>query len=302
MTKKQQHQKIKIYKSFGSPKEAYIFGHLFTKTRVREEKVSSNIFKNAWEMIKRYRISTIPNRSVVVKVEHEEYTVKTDDKGYFFLSIKPDSGKSEIVFSVTLADNPQISESGILEIREPNQIIISDIDDTIIVSHSTSLIRKIYTLLSRNFQRRKPFEGVHEFYHQLSASKPNEMFFYVSSSEWNLYDFIDNFCTHNHFPSGVFLLNDIKTGLLQLLKSGGGSHTHKLEKIRLIKETYTNARLTLIGDSGQKDVEIYEKIALEDPDRIEEIYIRDLHKSKTNTLLKKRSELAELKINMHLFN
>jgi phosphatidate phosphatase APP1 len=35
-------------------------------------------------------------------------------------------------------------------------------------------------------------------------------FFYVSGSEWNLYDFIVEFFRINNLPKGVFLLNQLK--------------------------------------------------------------------------------------------
>jgi phosphatidate phosphatase APP1 len=98
------------------------------------------------------------------------------------------------------------------------------------------------------------------------------------------------------------LLNDIKVGLLQVIRSGGGSHHHKYDKIKLIRDTYPEAMLTLIGDSGQQDPEIYERIAMEAPDRIKEIYIRDLHKRKRKDLLNKQRHLAKHQITMHLFN
>jgi len=293
---------IKLYRPFGSSKQAYVFGHVFRKQRLKRERVSSNILKNAWEMLKRYRVSVAAYQEVNVIVADRVYQVNADKKGFFFLSFTPPETAEEITCTVSLTENPTSVVTEKLKIEKPQEIIVSDIDDTILISHSTSLIKKVYTLLSRNFERRKPFEGVLAFYQHLDAKSPNQLFFYVSSSEWNLYDFILNFCRYHQFPEGKFLLNDIKIGLAQVIKSGGGSHEHKYEKIKMIRETYPTAKLTLIGDSGQKDAEIYEKIALENPDRINEIYIRDLHRHKQKRLLGIQERLAKRNITMNLFN
>ncbi len=292
---------IKLYRPFGSSKQAYIFGHVFKRQKLKRERVSNNILKNAWEMMKRYRVSVASDQRLNVTVADQIYQVRTDNKGFFLLSFDPPETSGVITCTASLAEDPTSAVTGELKLEKPQEIIVSDIDDTILISHSTSLIKKVYTLLSRNFERRKPFTGVQAFYHQLDSKSPNQLFFYVSSSEWNLYDFIVNFCRHHNFPEGKFLLNDIKIGLGQVIKSGGGSHKHKYEKIRMISETYPTAKLTLIGDSGQKDAEIYEKIALEAPDRINEIYIRDLHKHKQKRLISMQKRLADKDISMNLF-
>ena len=293
---------IKLYKPFGSSRQAYVFGHVFKKQKLKRERVSSNIFKNAWEMLKRYRVSVAANELVRIVVSGQAKHVRTDNKGFFLLAFTPPKNTRTITYTVSAPESSTIEVTDDLDLTEPSEIIISDIDDTILVSHSTSLLKKVYTLLSRNFERRKPFEGVQEFYHQLSSKTADPLFFYVSSSEWNLYDFIVNFCRHHHFPEGKFMLNDIKIGLGQVIRSGGGSHQHKFDKIRMIMDTYSDAAFTLIGDSGQRDAEIYEKVALEAPERINQIYIRDLHKSKQDDLLEMQKRLAAQNITMNLFN
>ncbi len=293
---------IKLYKPFGSSEQACIFGHVFKKQKLKKERVSKNIFKNAWEMLKRYRVRMAAHEPLIVHLNDRAHQISTDKNGYFFLEISPGIEEGPISFTINLEKYPEVKQSGELEIMNPKQIFISDIDDTILVSHSTSLFKKIYTLLSRNHERRKPFQGVQAFYEKLSGEKNSRVFFYVSSSEWNLYDFIDNFCRFHDLPEGIFLLNNMKIGLRQVMRSGGGTHQHKFEKIRLIRDTFRDASLTLIGDSGQKDPEIYEKIAMESPDRIKEIYIRDLHKRKRKKLMKKQRKLSQYDISMHLFN
>ncbi|ULT45467.1 hypothetical protein KRR40_20705 [Niabella defluvii] len=60
-------------------------------------------------------------------------------------------------------------------------------------------------MLTRNAHSRKPFDGVVAHYRalqlaQTTSDRPNP-FFYVSSSEWNLYDFIKNLLTGTGCPT-----------------------------------------------------------------------------------------------------
>ena len=51
---------------------------------------------------------------------------------------------------------------------------------------------------------------------------------------------------------------------------------HKLDAIRHILGMYPDLRFVLVGDSGQRDPEIYNQILREHPGRILGIYIRDI--------------------------
>jgi len=184
--------------------------------------------------------------------------------------------------------------------------LISDIDDTFIVSHSTSLFRKLYNLLTKSVETRRIFKGVVDHYQLLMNGQSREHsnpFFYVSSSEWNLYDFIVEFCELNELPKGAFLLQDLKSGFRQLLKQSGGDHRHKEIKIIEILEKYPEYKVVLLGDSGQRDPEIYRSIAAQYPDRVAAIYIRDVRKKSKRRKKVKRigQDLKELGIELIYF-
>jgi phosphatidate phosphatase APP1 len=100
-------------------------------------------------------------------------------------------------------------------------------------------------------------------------------------------------------PQGVLLLQDLKTHFSDFRHSGGGSHEHKLIKIERILSTYPNTRFVLLGDSGQKDPELYYKIAQKYPQQIAAIYIRYIkHKPSIRNYI---HELNPLGIEMRLF-
>lgn len=56
-----------------------------------------------------------------------------------------------------------------------------------------------------------------------------------------------------------------------------GSHRdHKLGAIEELLRRYPELRFILIGDSGQKDTEIYREVVERHPDRVLAVYIRDV--------------------------
>lgn len=160
---------------------------------------------------------------------------------------------------------------------------ISDIDDTIMISHSASFLRRLRELFIKNPRTRKTFSEARQHYSLLAlshtdAGQPNP-FFYVSSSEWNLYDYLLETFRFNRFPEGAFLLNQIKRWR-DLVQTGKTGHEGKLMRVMRILDAFPNQRFVFFGDNSQQDPTIYTTIASKYPKNIEAIYIRNIRKEK----------------------
>ena len=136
--------------------------------------------------------------------------------------------------------------------------------------------------------------------HGIDPAMPNP-FFYVSSSEWNLYDFIVEFCEINELPKGVFQLQDLKSGFRDLLKQSGGDHRHKETKIRKILETFPEHKFVLLGDNGQRDPEIYHDITRQFPGQVIAVYLRDINRKKIGKMKRIGDKIRERNIEFMLF-
>lgn len=99
--------------------------------------------------------------------------------------------------------------------------------------------------------------------------------FYVSSSPWNLYDFLTHLIDVHDLPEGVFCLRDYSIDN-QSRGSMSAHGEHKINEVVKIMDTYPHLQFILIGDSGQQDAPSYRKIAEMYPNRILAIYIRDV--------------------------
>jgi phosphatidate phosphatase APP1 len=118
-----------------------------------------------------------------------------------------------------------------------------------------------------------------KFYSLLALSHTNSEtlnpFFYVSSSEWNLYDNLNEFFKFNGLPKGAFLLNQIKRWY-QLFKTGTSKHEGKLTRTKRIFDAFPKQRFILLGDNSQKDPEIYVTLANKYSEKVVAIYIRNV--------------------------
>ncbi len=250
------------------------------------------IWQNILAMIKRFSGDEIPGVKVKAEFMGLSQISETDDNGFFFFHFDVKEISDEILkkhwhpVRITLLDEiienqPEIIAMGEIRIVSGNEkrIIVSDIDDTVLISHSTQTFRKLKLMLFRNALTRMPFKSISSFYRALEKGKEKNAFypfFYVSSSEWNLYDLLENFFDHNKIPKGVFMLRKLESSIYKFWKSGQGNHEHKYEKIKFLLEFYKSQSFILIGDSGQKDPGIYNRLAHEFPGRIEAIYIRKI--------------------------
>lgn len=249
--------------------------------------------RHAVSVIHMFRIKPLENVAVKLKFKNMEVVTKTLADGYFRFTLPfsedLESGWHPYEVSCKLYDFGIVENSEILKPFESKVGVISDIDDTFLVSHSGNFFKKLYVMLLRNINKRKVFDDVVPHYQALSRAGQKKgacnSFFYVSSSEWNLYEFIDSFARLHHLPKAVIKLKKIKTGISDFLFTGRGSHDHKFEKIKDIIMFYPNLKYVLLGDDSQKDPYLYERIVKVFPRNIKAIYIRQTaHNKKSKTL------------------
>lgn len=248
-------------------------------------------------MIKRYLVKPAPGMEVHGNIGNHSVQTTSLKDGFFELHWS-DHNLSPGWHSVTVQSGQGRATSQVYVAHDPAHLVVSDIDDTFLVSHSRNTLKKLWLLLTRNPTRRKPFEGVKAFFTELRGDEKDHPFIYVSSSEWNLFDFIQAFREHYGLKPGVFMLQDLKTGLFDLLRSGGGDHFHKQKKIEFLFSLFPNTEFTLVGDSGQKDPMIYRTLAIENPEQVRKIYIRDLYKSKREALDQLTEELKPYNVKL----
>lgn len=280
---------LKLYRGYVNEDELVVFGHVFKSWAPDKYRMDRKGIRHAVSIIHMFRIKPLQNVEVKLKFKNIEVTTKTLSDGYFRFTIpyseKLESGWHPYEVSCKIYDFGIVENSELLKPFESKVGVISDIDDTFLVSHSGNFFKKLYVMLLKNINKRKVFEDVVPHYQALSRAgqedeEASNSFFYVSSSEWNLYEFIDSFIRIHKLPKGVIKLKKIKTGISDFLFTGRGSHDHKFEKIKDIIMFYPNLEYVLLGDDSQKDPYLYERIVKIFPKNIKAIYIRQTKHSK----------------------
>lgn len=301
---------LKLYRGYANEQELIVMGHVFKPTSKEDYDFQKKNFKNATSVIRMFRIKTQANADVFLEHNGEKIHTKTLDDGYFKFCIplieKSDYGWIDYNVSIFYNKEEIRETASFIKPHKGNYGFISDIDDTFLVSHTRNPLKKLYILLFRNVYNRKIFEDVSAHYQALSnAGKKNSTeqnaFFYVSSSEWNLYRFITQFAEINQLPKAVLLLKDIKTSLTDLFITGRGDHNHKFEKIKHILEFYPNLQYTLLGDDSQHDPYLYENICKIFPVNVMAVYIRQTGNSKKEKTVKTLENIESLDIKVCYF-
>ena len=274
---------IQPYIGFGTAKLLTIKGRVLENEGSKPPSEDDPVWRNILNTYRFLESDEVPNAVVEATCAGITKTAVTDEEGYFTFNFEPDHPLTEDVYrfpvQFTLCDAPRpvptpITAVGEIVIAEKTAEfgIISDIDDTILQSGATNVIEAVKWMFLYNAKTRLPFEGVAEFYQALTRGK--NPIFYVSSSPWNLYPMLIDFLQNQNIPTGPLLLKDYGLSKDQLFTSG--HKTHKLTQIHQILKTYPNLPFILIGDSGQKDPEIYQEVVNLYPDQILMIYIRDV--------------------------
>lgn len=280
---------IKVYHGFGHKHDMEVFGHVFEKYSPKSKKYTRNPFRNMLALFRLFFVRPIPDIPLQLSWQDEIVKSHTEYDGFFRFAWAARSETHAGLHEVEISGdgtNGAISPSiGYIFVPHITQYaFISDIDDTILISHSATKFRRLKELLFKNAKDRSVFPDVAAHYSLLANAHTTEdapnPFFYVSSSEWNLYDYLKSIFRRNELPEGAFLLSQVKHWY-ELWKTGKTKHEGKLLRILRIFEIFPNQHFVLFGDNSQSDPAIYDKLAEKYSHRIFAVYIRNVRENAT---------------------
>lgn len=303
---------IMPYQGFGNGKELFFPGRVLGDRDIGKSEPEDSRWRNFKRMYKRFMTWQIPEAKVEASFDGITKSATTDDKGYYEFRIElPDPMTDhnpwqiievKLVNKVIKNQKPPMVHCYVFVPPENVEFgVISDIDDTIVPTGATRMWEMLKTTFLGNAHTRTPFPGVAAFYQAMSkglVGRENNPFFYVSSSPWNLYDFLRELMIVHHLPQGPLMLRDIGLSREQFI---AGSHTdHKLAQIERVFDIIRDIPFILIGDSGQHDAEIYLQVIRDYPGRVKMVYIRDVDPASHERVVKVAGEIEELGVEMML--
>jgi len=273
---------VVTYRGFGTAALVVLRGRVLEASTLERSLPADSTFKSIRRMVHRFFSRELPDATLCARLGASQVSGVTDDEGYFALPVlTPDLAEGEGWRQAEI-EVVGAKVRGLMPTRATAEIlipsarasfgIISDIDDTVLQTHVTQTLKMIWVTLSGSAFTRVAFDGTSALYRALARGASGEAdnpVFYVSKSPWNLYDFLIDFIDHHGLPRGPLLLRDI------------GLHDappvdHKSAAVRELLELYPDLPFVLIGDSGERDPEVYLEAAARYPRRIVAIYIRDL--------------------------
>lgn len=287
------------YFGYGNRQRRWLRGRVQEDRGVDVPDVEEGAFENFHRMLRRYLSREKPGARLRITHLGRTHEVETDEEGYFECDFDldgsgPQDPDDERWRSVELELLKPLKEEwgevrarGRVQVPPPaaEHAVVSDIDDTILVTGATKLVSHVKTVLFNSAHGRTAFPGVPAFYRALVRGlddRPVHPIFYVSSSPWNLYGLFESFMEIQDIPAGPIFLKDFGLEPGRWFKSGHG--THKVGWIERLMEAYPDLRFVLIGDSGQKDPEIYREIVESHPGRVAAVYWRDVSKSRRDVV------------------
>ena len=274
------------YLGFGNANKLWIKGRVLDEASFREQTGQDSSWSNLVALYHRLESDEVAGARVVAHFDGRTWETVTDSGGYFEFEVIPGAPLAGGSHRVEL-ELPESKGGDGAPIRASCEAfvpaasarfgIISDIDDTVLWTNVTNKLNMALMLARTNAHTRKPFKGVAAFYRALrdgAGGNEDNPLFYVSSSPWHLFGFLVDFLRLQGIPVGPLLLRDL--GLRDVFKPPNHGD-HKLGKIELILSFYPGMQFVLIGDSGEKDPEIYAEVVRRHPQAVRMIYIRNVN-------------------------
>jgi hypothetical protein len=173
--------------------------------------------------------------------------------------------------AVVPVDDERVFAGVVQVVREDGLSVISDIDDTIKVSHVAQRRQLLRNTFCCEFEA---VPGMAKLYADWARS--GAVFHYVSASPWQLHAPLAEFCADSGFPRGTFHMKVFRVKDSSLFDLVGSPDELKWRAIEPLLKAWPRRRFICVGDSGERDPEIFAALAREYPEQITRIHIRSV--------------------------
>jgi phosphatidate phosphatase APP1 len=268
---------ILMHAAYGTPTTCVITGRVVEDKGIRAADPGRGRLANTLDTVKALESDEIAGAVVEIQIEGFPGSVlgTTDVEGNFVVAVDTRSSRLQEGWLETRArlkldlGHPAPEAKGRLLVvaDAPGVAVISDFDDTVVESRVTDKAALVYRTLTRNAAQLEPVPGVAAAY-QAADRAGVKAFFYVSGSPENLHERIAEFLGLQRLPLGPILLKNFSTEAL------GQQQEYKRRRIEAIMAAFPKLQFLLVGDSGEKDPEIYLRAQDDHPERIVGIVIR----------------------------
>lgn len=177
------------------------------------------------------------------------------------------------------AQNPERFTAIATWVPDEGLTVVTDMDDTIKDTHVNDRAQAKANTFVLPF---RPVPGMPELYRAWKAAGPTVHFHVVSAGPWHLHPPLRRFTEEAGYPDFTWSMRSIDiTHPARLLEETVKPdpqrlYDFKVASIRALIKRLPNRRLVLVGDSGERDPEVYATIANEFPGLVDAVFIRNV--------------------------
>lgn len=186
-------------------------------------------------------------------------------------ALKTAHGSRKLMIQARRPDEGLIS-TGVIHLPEERGLsVITDIDDTIKFTNVSNRHELLANTFLRNF---RCIEGMPGLFQRLA--REHVCFHYISATPWQLYPAIVRFLSEHQFPEGSIHLRKFALKDATILKKIFPAHKKKRKVIENLIARFPERKFLLLGDTGEKDPEIYGEIARKYPSQVLGLCLRNV--------------------------
>lgn len=286
---------VALYGGYGNGRDVLVRGRVLEEHPGAEPDAGDPRLSNLRRSWDQFESDEVPGVQLRLELGGTLSEVTSDEDGFFLAHVRlkapARAGWLPVKAQVTQVPYPTdtlpSAEGAVLIPGERARFgVISDIDDTILRTHVSNKAKMLYVTLLGNALTRRTFEGTRDLYRGLARAGADAPFFYVSQSVWNIYPLLEQFIREQQLPRGPLLLRQGR------LLRDPRTVPHKPAAIAHLLDTYPQLPFLLIGDSGQRDLDIYLDVARQYPGRIRGILIRNVSRARRAAALRQLAAQA----------
>ncbi len=215
----------------------------------------------------------VENGEVEIKLDGITHTVVADHSGVVDVVIEQDIAPGRHTVTMT-APGSLPAEADVFIIGDDERFgIISDIDDTVMVTALPRPLLAAWHTFVVNEHARAATPGMPVLYERLATSHQAPPVFYLSTGAWNAAPTLTRFLSSNLYPPGPLLLTDWGPTKDRWFRSG---KEHKRANLSRWVTEFPQIKWLLFGDDGQHDEMLYREFADAHPEHVVAICIRQL--------------------------
>lgn len=269
--------RIEAYTGYGTPDRVRVLARVLL-TRPGPVAPNRDALRAGRRGFRHFLTVPAPHRCVRLQLGSHTSVVTSDRAGYVDVEVPTGAslpaGWQSAALTYLDGPDPCPTQASLLILDEHTRFgVISDIDDTTMVTAVPRPLLAVWNTFVRHSSTRRAVPGMPELYRTLEQAHPDARFFYLSTGAWNTAGTLRAFLSRHAYPAGPLLLTDWGPTLTGWFRSG---RAHKAASLEVLMSWFPDVRWVLFGDDGQHDVEIYEKVVRRHPDRVRAVAIRRL--------------------------